>query len=152
MKQPAPLLVLALVFALPLAACGKPDEAALAKGDAAFKGQMVDGQLQAVASRPVMVGGDGDNADACASLAMPASGKLTVRWSASADGPPKAEVEGTVARCETDGAWTGIVFPAFGQEIDECYVSNSVSSPREYQGPCRWGWVETSALKAVVAE
>lgn len=152
MKQPAPLLVLALAVALPLAGCGKPDEAALAKGDAAFKGQMVDGQLQAVASRPVMVGQGGDNADACASLATPVAGTLTVRWSASADGPAKTVVEGTVARCETDGTWTGIVFPAFGQEIDECYVSNSVSSPREYQGPCRWGWVETSGLKDATAE
>ena len=51
--------------------------------------------------------------------------------------------------CEADGTWTGIVFPAFGQALDECYTATPVSSAREYQGPCRWGWVETKDLSVV---
>lgn len=143
------LTTAAIATSLMLGGCSKPDEAALAKGDAAFKGQTVDGQLQPVASQPVMVGKEGDRSDACGAVMATASGAVPVRWSPSADGPPKAEVEGNVAACDTVGEWTGIVFPAFGQELDECYVSNPVDSPREYQGPCRWGWVETRALTPV---
>ena len=145
---PRPALTLLLALTLPLAACSKPDEAALAKSDAAFKGQTVDGEIQAVASRPVMVGQGGPRADACAAVATPASGKLTVHWSNTA-GPAKAEVEGDVAVCESDGTWSGIVFPAFGQALDECYTATPVSSAREYQGPCRWGWVETKDLSVI---
>lgn len=140
------LVPLALAAVLMVGGCSKPDEAALAKGDAAFKGQTVDGQLQPVASRPVMIGKDGDNEDACGAVMAVSAGAAPVRWSPSADGPPKAEVEGNVAACEDVGEWTGIVFPAFGQELDECYVSSPVDSPREYQGPCRWGWVESRSL------
>ena len=139
-------MVPALAIALSLTACGKPDEAALAKGDAAFQGQTVDGQLQPVASRPVRLGTAGPQSNGCGRIAAPASGVLVVRWSASADGPVKAEVSGNVAVCETDGAWSGIIFPAFGQELDECYADARVPSPREYQGPCRSGWVESSGL------
>lgn len=143
-----PLLSIAALAALSLSACGKPDEAALAKGDAAFQGQTVDGQLQPVASRPVRLGTAGPDSNGCGRIAAPASGALSVRWSASADGPVKAEVTGNVAVCETDGAWSGIIFPAFGQELDECYATARVPSPREYQGPCRSGWVQSNALAA----
>ncbi len=143
---------LVLISALTLAACGKPDESALAKGDAAFAGQTVDGQLQAVDSRAVMLGTSAPNSLGCTSTATPTAATLTVHWSASAEGPPKAEVEGEVAVCEADGAWTGIVFPAFGQDLDQCYVSVRLRNPREYQGPCRWGWAETAALKPVTQD
>lgn len=145
---PRHALSLLLALALPLAACGTPDEAALAKSDAAFKGQTIDGEIQAVASRAVMVGQGGRQTDACPSVATPASGKLTVHWSTTA-GPAKAEIEGEVAVCEVDGSWSGIVFPAHGQALDECYTATPVSSAREYQGPCRWGWVETKDLTVV---
>jgi hypothetical protein len=143
-----PAIALITALSLPLVACSKPDEAALAKSDAAFQGQTVDGEIRAVASRAVMVGQGGRQADACPAVATPASGKLTVHWS-NTPGPAKAEVEGEVAVCEADGSWSGIVFPAFGQALDECYTASPVSSPREYQGPCRWGWVETKDLSVV---
>ncbi len=148
MKQQLSLVT--IIAALSLSACGKPDEAALAKGDAAFKGQTIDGQLQAVASRPVMVGQGGPRAAACPARAMPAADALTVHWSTDANAPAKAEIaaDTVVAQCERDGPWSGVVFPAFGQEIDECYLAEPVTAPREYQGPCRWGWAETSGLKA----
>lgn len=131
----AATLALALP-ALMLAACGKPDQAALAKGDAAFKGQTVDGQLQPVASRVVMVGGDAP-AGGCTTASTETA--LAVHWSASV-GPVKAELTGDYLVCEQAEGWTGVVFPAFGQAIDECALTRRIPR-REYQGPCRWGWV-----------
>ncbi len=145
MKQ----ILLLPALALMLTACSKPDEAALAEGDAAFKGQMVDGELRAVAARAVMIGEGGPRTPACTGRATIAQGTpRTVHWSSTV-GPAKAEVIGEVWRCETDGAWTGIVFPAFGQDSDECRAEERLASPREYQGPCRWGWVATSDLPGV---
>jgi hypothetical protein len=140
------ILTLSLAIALPLAACSKPDEAALGRTDEAFKGQQVGGQLQPVASRPIMVGQGGREADACPSTARGRSGALQVRWSNSDAGPVKTETEGDVWVCQVDGDWSGVIFPAFGQDAGDCGVSSPATSPREYQGPCRWGWVKTADL------
>jgi hypothetical protein len=148
MKQ----ILLIPALALTLYACGKPDEAALTKGDDAFKGQMVDGELRAVAARPVMIGEGGGSdrrgALACARMVtLPDDASIAVHWS-SAVGPVKAEVGGEVWACEVDDAWTGVIFPAFGQGADNCRAAERLASPREYQGPCRWGWVETAVIAA----
>jgi hypothetical protein len=132
-----------LAIALPamlLAACGKPDQAALSKGNDAFKGQTVDGELQPVTSRVVMVGGDAPNGG-CTTASTDSA--LAVHWSAST-GPVKAELTGDYLVCEQAEGWTGIVFPAFGQAVDECALTRRIPR-REYQGPCRWGWIENSA-------
>lgn len=144
MKQ----ILLIPALALTLSACGKPDEVALTKGDEAFKGQMVDGELRAVAARPVMIGEGGPRAQACArSVTLPDDAAVTVHWS-NAVGPAKATVSGEIWACEVDGAWTGVIFPAFGQGADNCRAAERLASPREYQGPCRWGWVETAVIAA----
>ncbi|MEK6542273.1 MAG: hypothetical protein AABZ45_09165 [Pseudomonadota bacterium] len=142
--------LLTLGLSLIISACSAPDETALAKGDDAFKGQMVDGQLRPVAARSVMVGTGGRTAAACAALATPKSDQLAVHWSNDPSSPVKVQVEGEVWTCETDGAWTGVIFPAADQSTDDCSVTASVRTPREYQGPCRWGWALTADL-AVVA-
>ena len=129
-----------------LAACGSADPAANPQVDDAFHGQVVDGALQPVAARVVMVGNDGREADACGALAAPASGALTVHWSNSANSPTKAQLSGDVWACQTDGAWTGVIFPADGQSTSDCNVGSPVNTPREYQGPCRWGWVESNKI------
>lgn len=144
MRKSVTLLTLGL--SLIISACSAPDETALAKGDDAFKGQMVDGQLRPVAARSVMVGAGGRTAAACGALATPKSGQLAVHWSNDPSSPVKAQVEGEVWTCETDGAWTGVIFPASGQGADDCNVTAAVRTPREYQGPCRWGWVESDTI------
>lgn len=137
----------AVLLAASAAACSKPDEAALARGDAAFKGQMIDGVLTPVASRPVMVGNDGPQSPACTRQIMPKTGTVAVHWSPDASGPAKADLDGPALSCQTEGTWTGVIFPAFGQSLNDCDLSRRLRSAREYQGPCRWGWVETAAVK-----
>ena len=46
-----------------------------------------------------------------------------------------------------DDAWFGIVFAAPGTDEDMCGVGRSVSSAREYQGPCRWGWIRGGTVR-----
>lgn len=140
--------LLTLTLSLIVAACDAPDEAALAKGDEALGGQMVDGQLRPVAVRSVMVGTGGREAAACGALATPKRGALAVHWSNDPASPVKAQVEGEVWLCQSDGDWTGVIFPASAQSSDDCNVTGSVRTPREYQGPCRWGWALSTDLAA----
>lgn len=142
------LTTLALATALTLSACSKGAAPAdLEASDVALKGVATDGALAPVAARTVQVGLNGKDKAACGAP-MAATGTVDVRWSNSAESPAKARVSGTVAPCEIDGDWTGIVFPAAGQEADACAVDVAVETPREYQGPCRWGWVESAKLAA----
>ncbi len=135
--------------ALLLAGCDKPDTQALASADAGFAGQSVNGTLDAVASRPVRIGTSGAKAPACAAMARGRNGNVAVRWSASAQAPVKARIGGDVWLCETDGGWSGVVFPASGQDASDCNVDRALRSPTEYQGPCRSGWVESRAVEPV---
>jgi hypothetical protein len=132
--------------AMALAACSDaPDPAALEAGDAAFTGIESNGGLAPVAARAVRIGIQGDDKPACAApvtMAQP----VEVRWSNSASGPVKVRQTGDISACDADGDWVGIVFPAAGQDIEDCGISRSVKTPREYQGPCRWGWIEKGSL------
>ncbi len=135
--------------ALALAGCSSPDIAQRDMGNAALKGQhAADGTLQPVATRTVIVGSGGQAAPACPGTVRPRGGSLTVRWSPTDAGPPKARL-GTEAQayiCQRDGEWAGIVFPAAGQGMSDCLVTRALASPRDYQGPCRWGWVKNAEV------
>lgn len=142
------LTALALTCALTLSACSDGAAPAdLEASDAALTGVAAEGGLAPVAARAVRVGLNGKDKAACGTP-VNVTGTVDVRWSNSAEGPTKARISGTVAPCEIDGDWTGIVFPAAGQDADACAVDVSVGSVREYQGPCRWGWVESAKLTA----
>lgn len=145
----AAVLPLLLLTSLALAECNQTDQNAITSPDAAFKGQTVDGQVQPVANRAVMVGAGGAQIAACAAMMQPKNGALTVRWSNSSTGPVKAEFDSALFACEGADGWTGVVFPSAGQDSDECLVSSPARTPHEYQGPCRWGWVETSDLEPI---
>lgn len=145
------LTALSLAAALTLSACSEgASPADLEASDTALKGVATDGALAPVATRTVRVGLNGKDKAACGTpvaLAAP----VDVRWTNSAAGPAKARISGDVAACEIDGDWSGVVFPAVGQEMDDCAVAVAVRDEREYQGPCRWGWVESAKLAAAPA-
>lgn len=131
--------------ALLMSACSTADEAALAQADTALLGQASDGSVQPVAARAVLIAaGEGEG---CTATSTPASG-IAMRWTNDAASPIKAQVSGDLWSCEVAGAVTGVVFPAHGQSADECRVANAGRRPREYQGPCRWGWAASSELTA----
>jgi len=143
------------IFAIPLvplvlvAGCGSPDTAGFEMSNAALNGMVVDGTRVPVASRPVHVGLGGPDKHACPGQARPVRDSVAVHWSPDAGSPAKANVSDPVYACEVEGAWTGIVFPADGISLGDCGPGDRVRSAREYQGPCRWGWVETANLRPI---
>lgn len=141
-----PLVVGLTIAAITLGGCSKHDTTALDATDRALAGQQVDGNTVPIVSRVVMVGKAGRDKPLCASTATPKSGALSVHWSNLDGPPPKASVTGNVAVCDSDGDWSGIVFPTPEGALDDCNVTGPATSPHEYQGPCRWGWVKTSDL------
>jgi hypothetical protein len=140
------IIVSAAMF-LPLSACSGDNSAAIAASDRAYAGATNVGTLIPVAARSVRVGLGDRRADAC-SRRMSITGVAAAQWAPGNRGPAKAEIEGQVLACEADGAWMGIIFPAPGQSLGDCNLSRRVGGPTDYQGPCRWGWVETAKLSA----
>lgn len=145
--QRTPAILSLLILAL--AGCAKPDPAELAKSDAAFRGEPgAQGVTLPVASRIVMVGNDGANVAACAARARPRGASIAVHWSNDAAAPVKMQRDDEFFVCERDGDWSGVIFPATGFSMSSCATDTAVREPREYQGPCRWGWVKNAEMVA----
>ena len=143
----ARLTTLGIAAVMTITACSQgADPAALVETDKAFAGITTDGVAGPMASRVVRVGLNGPRSAACGTTLSTGDTALAVHWSNSAATPAKAQVSGEFAACEVDGEWTGIVFPAVGQNMGYCGADVAVRSVREYQGPCRWGWVESAAI------
>lgn len=112
------------------------------------------------AAKPVTVGIDGPEYDACGSqgavrgLREDGDMFLSVR---SAPGTTSPEVDRlkngqVVILCDStkDGKWAGVVYPAAGQSVSTCGTSSPVARKTAYSGPCRSGWV-ASTYVAVTA-
>ncbi len=117
-----------------------------------------------VDARPVQIGFDGRRFAACASYGEVTSfnprgeDTLTVR---AAPAGSASEVDqlaaGTgVAMCQKVGGWIGIVYPPpadaveEGEEVEElidCGTGSPVSNARNYEGPCRSGWVREEYIR-----
>lgn len=140
-RLPCSLTVLA---ALSLAACSQPapppDNAPVVAGDP-------------LASRPVKTGTEGPELPACASSSRVKPGGTDVFWAPDETRAVKAKLAGgtPVSLCEAtdDDAWFGVVFAAPGDDPALCNVTRPVRSPREYQGPCRWGWIKGGTVEIV---
>ena len=153
-------VVFLCVFALLLAACdyqNDPGEPRTYDMQSAEEAAVVD-------ERPVQIGFDGRRFAACASYGEVTSfnprgeDTLTVR---AAPAGSAAEVDqlaaGTgVAMCQKVGGWIGIVYPPppaaaeEGEEIEElldCGTGSPVPSARNYEGPCRTGWVREEYIR-----
>jgi len=145
MTSPLPLRPVLAAFtlsALALAGCSQPappaDNAKVAGGEP-------------VATRAVMIGTEGPTLPACSSISRVKDGGTDVYWAPGETRAVKAKLAGgtPVSLCEAadNDAWFGIVFAAPGTDKDMCGIGRSVASAREYQGPCRWGWIRGGTVR-----
>ncbi|MBB6426150.1 hypothetical protein [Sphingopyxis sp. JAI128] len=133
---------LSAILILSLAACSQPpppaDNAPAVAGEP-------------LATRAVMIGTEGPSLPACSSISRVRDGGTDVYWAPGETRAVKARLGGgtRVSLCEAaeDDAWFGVVFPAPGTDPDMCGVGKSVQNAREYQGPCRWGWIKGGTVQ-----
>lgn len=135
-------LFLAVLAAASLAACS---QGAPPADNASVAG------TEPVATRAVMVGTEGPSLPACSSISRVTDGGTDVYWAPGETRVAKAKLPGgmPVSVCEAtdDDAWFGIVFAAPGTDADMCGIARSVPNAREYQGPCRWGWIKGGTVR-----
>jgi hypothetical protein len=138
-RLPVSLAGLAL---LALAACSQP--APPADNAPAVAGEPL-------ATRAVMIGTEGPSLPACSSVSRVKDGGTDVYWAPGETRAVKAKLAGgaRVSLCEAtdDDAWFGVVFPPSGQDDTLCGIGKSVRNAREYQGPCRWGWIKGGTVR-----
>jgi hypothetical protein len=100
----------------------------------------------ALATRAINVGTEGPSLPACPSVSRVIAAGTNAFWAPGETRVVKASLAGgsRVALCEAtdDDLWFGVIFPEPGGDIDLCGVGRSVANAREYQGPCRWGWIK----------
>jgi len=105
----------------------------------------------AIAARAINVGSEGPSLPACPSVSRVIAAGTNAYWAPDETRVPKARLTGgaRVALCEAtdDDRWFGVVFPGPGGDIDLCRVGRPVQAAREYQGPCRWGWIKGGTVE-----
>lgn len=130
------------VATLLVAACSQP--APPAENAPALAGEPL-------ATRAVMIGTEGPSLPACSSISRVKAGGTDVYWAPNETRAVKAKLAGgaSVSLCEAaeNDAWFGVVFAAPGTDPDMCGVGRSVQNAREYQGPCRWGWIRGGTVQ-----
>ncbi len=142
-----------LLFAFAISGCSnqtfdsKNDDVAVAPVD----------RTAMVGERPVRIGFDGPRFDACAAYATVINigpgedARLSVR-NAPADSAEEVDALAAgsgVAMCQETGGWIGIVYPQEEGELGSCGTGSPVPSVRDYDGPCRSGWVRDDYLKLI---
>lgn len=104
-----------------------------------------------LATRAVMIGTEGPSLPACSSISRVKDGGTDVYWAPGETRAVKAKLAGgaPVSLCEAvdNDAWFGVVFAAPGTDADLCGIGKSVATAREYQGPCRWGWIRGGTVR-----
>ncbi|MGL3822057.1 hypothetical protein [Sphingopyxis sp. R3-92] len=104
-----------------------------------------------LATRAVMIGTEGPSLPACSSISRVKPGGTDVYWAPGETRAVKAKLAGgeKVSLCEAaeNDAWFGVVFTAPGTDPDMCGIGKSVPNAREYQGPCRWGWIRGGTVQ-----
>lgn len=106
------------------------------------------------AAKPVTVGIDGPEYDACGSLGEvrglreDGDNFLSVRAAPAATAAETDRLKNgtTVMLCDSskDGKWSGVVYPAPGQTVSDCAASSPVRTQIAYSGPCKSGWVAST--------
>ncbi|HEX8380379.1 MAG TPA: hypothetical protein VF619_07520 [Allosphingosinicella sp.] len=147
-----------ILLCLVLSACGDPAVVAnrtAGQGPAAAEPDMVTPQ-----SRPVRIGEHGANFRACSSTGttrgLKAGEALPVRSSpfenAAETGSVAFGARFFICARSLDQKWFGIVFDEGGALAERCGVSEPVARRRDYDGPCRSGWVQSAFVKLIAGE
>jgi hypothetical protein len=145
---------LALVALLMLAGCGEA-----VKDDHFAADVKVDGEAAPVVpgAVPVRIGELGASFDACGTAAttrhLAGDDRLPVRaapYEAAAEtGTLAAGTQFFICTRSHDQRWMGIVYDESGTLAPACGVSSPVTSRRDYEGPCRSGWVSSAFVKLI---
>ena len=151
MRKPILLLFLAL------AACGDP---ATVADRAAQDDEAAPEEAAAPESRPVRIGELGANFQACGAAGTTRNLRpgeaLPVRSApfdnAAETGRVAPRARFFICTRSLDQKWFGIVFDADGTLAEKCGVSEPVVRRRDYDGPCRSGWVQSAFVKVVAGE
>lgn len=151
MRQPIIFLCLAL------AACGEP----AAVADRADRDNEVTPEAAVTPeSRPVRIGEYGANFRACGqagtSRNLKAGEALPVRSApfdnAAETGSAASGSRFFICSRSHDQKWFGIVFDEDGTLAERCGVSEPVTRRRDYDGPCRSGWVQSAFVKVIAGD
>jgi hypothetical protein len=142
---------------LGLAACGEP---ATVTNRAADVQSAPEADRVTPESRPVRIGELGANFRACGAAGTPRNLKpgegLPVRSApfddAGETGSVAAGARFFVCARSLDQKWFGIVFDEGGALAEKCGVSEPITRRRDYDGPCRSGWVQSAFVKVIAGE
>jgi hypothetical protein len=144
-----------LIACLLLSACGEPVRDATPVNEA--EADPAPSPSVVTERQPVRVGELGANFDACNAAGTTrhiAPGQaLAVRAapfdSAAESGGVPAGGRFFVCTRSLDQKWFGIVYDQAGALDEACGVSRPVASRRNYEGPCRSGWVASAFVKLI---
>ena len=147
-----------LFLFLALAACGEP--ATVADRAAQDNDAAPDEAVVTPESRPVRIGELGANFQACGAAGTTRNLKpgeaLPVRSApfdnAGGTGRVASRARFFICTRSLDQKWFGIVFDEGGALAESCGVSEPVVRRRDYDGPCRSGWVQSAFVKVIAGE
>ena len=149
MKHASTLLLVAL------AACG--GEPVVTENVTGGPAARTDAEPIAPDAVPVRIGELGPNFAACSAAGTsrhiaPGEG-LQVRAApfetAAASGSIPAEARFFVCTRSHDQRWFGVVYEEGGTLAPACGVSRPINARRNYDGPCRSGWVSSAFVKVI---
>jgi hypothetical protein len=111
-------------------------------------------------SRPVRIGELGANFQPCGAAGTTRNLKpgeaLSVRSApfdnAGETGRVASRARFFICTRSLDQKWFGIVFDESGALAEKCGVSEPVVRRRDYDGPCRSGWVQSAFVKVIAGE
>ena len=146
-----------LLLSFALAACGEP--AAIANR-ATEQSEAPEAAVVTPGSRPVRIGEYGANFRACNQVGttrnLAAGETLPVRAApfenAAGSGHVAAGARFFICTRSHDQKWFGIVHDEDGRLAERCGVSEPVTRRRDYDGPCRSGWVQSAFVKVIAGE
>ncbi|HEX6376257.1 MAG TPA: hypothetical protein VFZ91_11115 [Allosphingosinicella sp.] len=146
-----------LLLGLALASCGEPAKIANRAADDAGNSSA---DTVTAAAQPVRIGELGPNFSACSAAGttrkLKAGEALPVRWApfenAREIGSVAAGARFFICTRSLDQKWFGIVFDEGGTLAENCGVSEPVTRRRDYDGPCRSGWVQSAFVKVIAGE